>query len=117
MWKVEITDIAAKEIMTLPIDLRAELYRAFELLETNGPQDLPPKFAKKISGKLWELRVKSESGIARSLYFTVNPMRAIVISAFVKKSQKLPTREIENAETRMKSWILQQDKKSKGQAK
>ncbi len=117
MWKVEITDTAAKEIMTLPTDLRAELFRAFELLEVHGPQDLPPKFAKKISGKLWELRVKSESGIARSMYFTVNPMRAIVISAFVKKSQKLPAREIENAETRMKSWIFQQDKKSKGQTK
>jgi phage-related protein len=60
-------------------------------------------FARKIDGKLWELRVKSNSGIARAMYFTIHPQRAIILTAFVKKSQKLPAREHEKAEARMKS--------------
>jgi phage-related protein len=103
MWAVEIDDSALKEVRNLPADLKAELFRCFESLETNGPYDLPPKMAKKIDRKLWELRVKSETGIARALYFTVHPRRAIVVSAFVKKSQKLPERELAKAEARMKA--------------
>lgn len=89
----------------MPYDLKAELFRCFEPLEANGPHDLPPKMAKKIDGKLWELRVKGETGIARALYFTVHPRRAIVVSAFVKKSQKLPERELAKAEARMKARL------------
>ncbi len=107
-------DPAVKEIRNLPTDLKAELMQAFLLLEANGPQDLPPKLSKKITGKLWGLRVKSESGIGRSMYFTVHPKKVIVVSAFVKKSQKLPPREIENAEARMKSWNILQNKKTRG---
>ena len=85
MWTVEIDALALKEIRQMNVALRAELFRCFETLEAYGPHDLPPKMAKKIDGKLWELRVKSETGIARALYFTVHPKRAIGVSAFVKK--------------------------------
>lgn len=112
MWTVEIDDAAAKEVKSLPNDLRAELFRAFDLLEANGPQDLPPKMAKKIDDKLWELRVKGETGIARAMYFTVLPRRAIVISAFVKKSQKLPKREYHKALARMKTRPKQEEERT-----
>ena len=103
MWSVEIERSAKKELDALPSDLRIELLLAFETLARNGPFELPHGLARKIDGKLWELRVRVSSGIARAMYFTVHPQRAIVLTAFVKKSQKLPTREYEKAEARMKS--------------
>ncbi len=103
MWSVEIERSAKKELDALPNDLRIELLHAFESLSRSGPFDLPHGLARKIDGKLWELRVKSHSGIARAMYFTIHPQRAIVLTAFVKKSQKLPAREHEKAEARMKA--------------
>ena len=104
MWSVEIERSAKKELNALPKDLHVELLHAFETLAQNGPFELPHGLARKIEGKLWELRVREKSGIARALYFTVHPQRAIVLTAFVKKSQKLPAREHEKAEARMKSF-------------
>ena len=109
MWTVEIDDAAIREIKSMPADLQAELLQAFVNLEMNGPFDLPFHMAKKIDGKLWELRVKAASGIARALYFTINPRRAIVISAFVKKSQKLPERELNKAIGRMKTLLNREE--------
>lgn len=105
MWTVEIDDAAIREIKSMSADLQAELLQAFVNLELNGPFDLPYHMAKKIDGKLWELRVKTADGIARAFYFTVNPKRAIVVSAFVKKSQKLPERELKKAISRMKTLL------------
>lgn len=62
---------------------------------------MPPKLVRHIEGKLWEIRLKAKSGIARALYFTVDPRRVIIVSAFVKKTQKLPLRELERAKVRM----------------
>lgn len=114
MWAVEIDESAKKEIRSLPLDLKAELFRCFEALEAHGPHDLPPRMARKIDGKLWELRVKSETGIARAMYFTIQPRRAIVVSAFVKKSQKLPEHEHAKAEARMKARQALETEKQKG---
>lgn len=73
--------------------------------------------ARKIDGKLWELRVKSITGIARALYFTLHPRRAIVVSAFVKKSQKLPEHERIKAESRMKARMAVEIERPKGSRK
>ena len=113
MWTVDIDALARREISSLPGDLRAELLHAFEILEATGPHELPPHMAKKIDGKLWELRVKSATGIARAFYFTIHPKRAIVVSAFVKKSQKLPERELDKARARVKARQALEDKKEK----
>ena len=114
MCSVELDDSASKEFRSLPLDLKAELFRCFEALEAHGPHDLPPKMARKIDGKLWELRVKGETGIARAMYFTIHPRRAIVVSAFVKKSQKLPENEHAKAVARMKARQVLEMEKQKG---
>lgn len=107
MWSVEIEKSAKKELDALPNDLRIELLHAFETLARNGPFELPHGLARKIDGKFWELRVRDKSGIARAMYFTIHPQRAIILTAFVKKSQKLPAREHEKAEARMKSFQME----------
>jgi phage-related protein len=117
MWKVEIEDAAKDEIRALNDDLKAYLIFVIELIESEGPQDLPPQLVRHIEGKLWELRLKARSGIARALYFTVDPKRVIIVSAFTKKTQKLPTRELEKAKSRMSMKQISGTEHKKGNRK
>jgi phage-related protein len=48
------------------------------------------------------MRLKGKAGIARALYVTVPGQRVIVLRVFVKKTEKTPAREIEQALERAK---------------
>lgn len=62
---------------------------------------LPSKYLKKIDKNLWELR----PGNVRLLLGKAG-MQIIIVSCFVKKSQKTPIREIETAKKRLKEYQL-----------
>ena len=48
------------------------------------------------------MRLKGRAGIARALYVAAQGQRVIVLRVFVKKTQKTPTSEIEQALKRAK---------------
>ena len=110
MWTVEIDDSAVKEFAELPAEMREEMLRLFEMLERQGPQYLPPKLLSKINEGLWELRIKTGSGISRAFYFTVEKT-AIVVTVYVKKTQKIPGRVMERAVKRMQARSKVEDAK------
>jgi phage-related protein len=114
MWTIEVDDAAAKEIRNFPDDLKAYVARLFSLVTEDGPQDLPHGMSRQIDGKLWEFRLKARSGIGRTLYFTINPKRVIVVSAFVKKSQKLPDHERLKAIARMNARLQLENARKEG---
>lgn len=102
-WSFEFaSEVAVEEAAALPADLRARLERFAELIEAHGLAAMREPHAKHLEGKLWELRLKGRSGIARSLYVTVTGRRVVVLRTFVKKTQKTPRREIEIALARAK---------------
>lgn len=102
-WSFEFaSEEAIEEVAALPADLRARLERFAELIEAYGIAAMREPHVKHLEGKLWELRLKGRSGIARSLYVTVTGQRVVVLRTFVKKSQKTPRREIEIALARAK---------------
>lgn len=47
------------------------------------------------------MRLTGRDGIARSIYVAASGRRVVVLRTFVKKTQKMPRREIEIALTRM----------------
>ncbi len=55
-----------------------------------------------IRGQLWEIRLKGKAGIARSLYVTAKEQRVVILRAFIKKTEKPPTGEIDLALQRAK---------------
>lgn len=55
-----------------------------------------------VRGQLWELRLKGKAGVARALYITAREQRVVIVSAFIKKSEKTPTNEIDPALHRAK---------------
>ena len=74
------------------------------MLIEHGPSKVGMPHVRHLGGDLWEMRMKSKSGIARAIYFTVIDKRIIVCAAFVKKTQKTPKRELDKARKRMKGF-------------
>jgi phage-related protein len=100
-WTVEtLNETVTAEIEALPADMRARLERIAELIETCGLEQMREPHVKHIDGKVWEMRLKGKDGIARALYVTASGRRVVVVRAFLKKTQKTPSREIERAQRR-----------------
>ena len=88
MWSVEFASEAIKdEFLELPTGLRQRGYKMFELLETRG-NSLGEPYTKSLKGGLFEIRIKSDEGIARSIYCYEMGKRIIILLTFVKKMQK-----------------------------
>jgi len=82
---------------------RAQCNEVIEHLRAYGFQ-LPPTLLKKISGqhKLWELRISGS--VEHRILFTLSKNgSAIALSAFTKKTQQTPLREIKTAVQRRKN--------------
>jgi len=85
---------------------RAVVLRGFALLEEFGLAVGAPH-VRAIRGyrKLWELRVRTQRGAIRVLYFAHTGRQFVVLHGFVKKSGKTPRRELEIAARRMQEVL------------
>lgn len=102
-WRVETLDARVeKELESLETSLKARFLHICELLETFGPNEVGFPHVRFLTGKLWEIRMKGKSGIARAIYLAIAEKRIVVVHAFVKKSQKTPRAAIETALDRAK---------------
>jgi phage-related protein len=63
------------------------------------------KFAKKLTGEIFELRVKQFDRIFRVLYFYQPGMLIVITSGFQKKTEQIPPGEITRAEQLKKLWM------------
>lgn len=59
-----------------------------KLIEENGI--LPPPFAKKVFGKIWELR----SRLGNRIFYTIHNGKIILLDGYTKKQDKIPRRKI-----------------------
>lgn len=59
-----------------------------------------------LRGQLWEIRLKGKADIARALYVTAKEQRVVILRAFIKKSEKTTTGEIDVALQRAKELKL-----------
>ena len=102
-WTVETLNRAVdRELEALPADMRAHFVRIVELVEAVGLSNVGEPHVKHIGGRIWEIRLKGRSGIARALYVKARPERVVILRAFVKKTQKTPLRELRLARERAK---------------
>ena len=102
-WQVEtLNHVVDRELEALEPSLKARFLHISELLETFGPERVGAPHVKHLVDKLWEIRMKGKSGIARAIYVTVTGRRIVVVHAFVKKTQKTPKAAIRLALERAK---------------
>jgi phage-related protein len=91
-----------RELDELAPNIRQRFLRVAELIQQHGLAAMREPHVKHLEGKLWEMRMKGKDGIARAIYVTVTGERAVVVHAFVKKTQKTPIRALEIARERAK---------------
>jgi len=102
-WTVEtLNETVDTELAELPADMRARLARISELIEAVGLPNVKEPHVRHIRGPLWEVRLKGRAGIARALYVAVREQRVVILRAFIKKTEKTPTGEIDLALQRAK---------------
>ena len=67
-------------------------------VQLGWPLGMP--IVRKLEKRLWEIRIQLDSRIARIL-FTVHTNIMVLLHGFIKKSQKLPARDLKIAKQRM----------------
>lgn len=109
MWTIEFYEnengkIPVRDfLLGLPRKHRAKAFSEIELLEEFGTAIKMPH-ARQIDGRLWELRIKFSSDISRIFYFIPAGSKLILLSGFIKKTQKTPPEEIRRAKRYMEDW-------------
>ncbi|NQZ63521.1 type II toxin-antitoxin system RelE/ParE family toxin [Crocosphaera sp.] len=97
-WSVEtLNETVDEELAALPANMRARFVWISQLITEHGLENLGEPYVKHIEKALWEIRLKGKDGISRALYVTAKPKRVIVVRVFIKKSQKIPRKEIKLA--------------------
>jgi phage-related protein len=102
-WTVlALNSVIESEIEALPADMRARLARLSLLIEQVSFEALPRDTVKHLEDKLWEMRLTGKDGISRAIYVTTTGKRMIIVRAFIKKTQKTPSKELAIARLRAK---------------
>ena len=87
-------------INKLPVRDRAKVFNTLQLLQEFGT-DLGMPHARRIEGRLWELR----PGDNRLFYFLLVSETFVILHGYRKQSMKAPEREIETARRNIKELL------------
>ena len=93
-----------EDILTFPDGILARYLRLADLMIEFGP-NLGLPHTKVIDKKLYELRVEGGEGIARIFYCTKIKNKIVILHSFIKKSQKIPKKELDKAKKRLKEVL------------
>jgi phage-related protein len=85
-------------ILELAREDRKEIGSDIFTVQKGFPLGLP--LVEKIDADLWELRSHISDGICR-IFFTIHKKMMVLLHAFVKKSQRIPLKEIKTAKGRL----------------
>lgn len=84
---------------------KAKIFRMFQLYEEFGLNGIK-SHSKHIKGtRFWEIRIRGKDNI-RIIYFNYNRDTIMIVHIFIKKSQKIPKRDIEIMEKRYKEVTI-----------
>ena|SRR5215471_1008277 len=100
---VELLDDRVRgELDALPADMRARFQRIVELIQGYGLELVREPHVRHLEGPLWEMRMKGRDGISRAIYVTKQGRGIVTGRVFVKKTPKIPRRELDFAWERAK---------------
>lgn len=95
---------------TLEVKLRAKAFRDMALLEEKGTELRLP-YSEHLDDGIFELRTKQGLNIIRNLYFFFVGNKIIITHGFRKKTQKVPSGEIERAKEYRKDYLARNSQK------
>ncbi len=100
-------------VNAMPEKQQRKVAAFLELLAREGPRLRRP-YADHVKGELRELRMQFGRNEYRIFHFFVLKERVVLVHAFTKKTDKLPRREIETAEQRMRDFKQRLESKELG---
>jgi len=101
-WEIEYySEKVEEKILELPKGLLARYLRLTDLMLEFGP-NLGFPHTKVIKNELYELRIKSQEGIARVFYCTIIGNKIMILHVFIKKTKRIPKKELKIAIERLK---------------
>jgi phage-related protein len=92
-------------LSVLPPDAKAKIFQALEVVRT--VQHPSAEYLKKLHGteNLWEIRTRHRGNAYRLLSFFDGPRIVVVLTAFAKKTGRVPSLELEIAHRRRRDYI------------
>ncbi|MDA3823975.1 MAG: type II toxin-antitoxin system RelE/ParE family toxin [Bacteroidales bacterium] len=88
-------------LKSLSVEQKKVIGEDIKTVQFGWPLGMP--LVEKLAPHLWEVRVKFPNGIARVI-FTVDGQLMVLLHGFIKKSQKIPQREMTTAKNRLKLY-------------
>ena len=110
MWELEYYETGRGKcpfqefIDSLDARSKAKIARTIDLLEQFGI-DLGMPYAKYVEEELWELRTRVGTNQYRIIYFLFTGRVFILLHGFVKKSGRIPERELKIARNRRDDFL------------
>jgi len=100
---IEITKEVEEFVFSLEKITIAKVLRTIDLLEKFGNKlNLP--HSKKINSNIFELRISGQQNIR--LFYIFYKNKIIILSGFIKKTQKIPIKELNKVISRIKKLDL-----------
>ena len=99
---VHLNRSVEREFQELPKAFQAKFMHLAALIEELGLNSIGEPYVKHLENKLWEMRVRTDSGHGRGLYCAWTGRQVVVLRYFIKKTAKTPMRELKIANRRLK---------------
>ncbi len=95
------TEPVRRWLKSLPASHKKTIGEDIKTVQLGWPLGMP--LVEKIEPYLWEVRTNVPDGIARIL-FTVDGHTMILLNGFIKKTRKIPQKEINTAKSRLRQY-------------
>lgn len=95
------TEPVRRWLKALPVAHKKAIGEDIKTVQFGWPLGMP--LVEKLEPYPWEVRTKVPDGIARVL-FTVDGHEMILLHGFIKKTRKIPQKEISTARSRLKQY-------------
>jgi phage-related protein len=101
-WDVQFyNQKVIKSIDEWPSGINAKFVRIVSMIENQGPSEIGMPYIKALKKGLFEIRAQGREGIGRAFFCIRKEYVVIILSGFIKKTQKTPPHEIDIARKRM----------------
>ncbi|MCU7939801.1 MAG: type II toxin-antitoxin system RelE/ParE family toxin [gamma proteobacterium symbiont of Bathyaustriella thionipta] len=90
-------------LRALETDYKKSIGEDIKLIQFRWPLGMP--LVRKMETDLWEARSNLAHGNISRIFFTISGSQMVLLHGFIKKAQKTPKKEIEQARRRKNEWF------------
>lgn len=101
-WTIEFYRGVGEDIQHWPTGIKAKFTWIIIMIEKHGPEEIGMPHIKPLGKGLFEIRARGKEGIGRASFCILSSKQILILTAFIKKTQKTPKNEMDLAIKRLK---------------